>query len=424
MTCLLVSAAGTFQYDLIFQTDTSQSWLGILKNPRIVRLDSAAAVTQKALSKAENHRNNIQTMVNAHRQLISWVRFVPPEIWSQIFLFCLPSEDEEPFLNWDPSKPPCLFGRVCSTWRTIALATPQLWASLGVHVQDSDRPWKDQLKACVNRTGTELALSIGIEYYLGQTSPSHASNTDSEDITVLLTYLQISSYRLKRLKLFLPIQQMNQALDMHMPHLLSLVVGGTSSTTHIRVALPSHNAPHLAEVAFQGKYQDPRHWDIPWYQLREIACHFYLSGLDIIAMLQTMPLVRRAKFRVGTMMADPPRILTLEHLRVLEILVAGRDDCSKFFDFLTLPVLSSVAIFSTSKSRFLMYRSLIILARRSKCPLKTLTLKEYDSPHFMEVLECVESIGTLEEVHVLQDGQDVMTESMRNVIKARFGTLH
>ncbi|KAJ7259842.1 hypothetical protein C8J57DRAFT_1472000 [Mycena rebaudengoi] len=59
--------------------------------------------------------------------LISPMRTVPPEILQDLFVACLPSHHGA---IMHISDAPLLLGRVCRLWRSIALGTPALWASL------------------------------------------------------------------------------------------------------------------------------------------------------------------------------------------------------------------------------------------------------------------------------------------------------
>ncbi|KAJ7286363.1 hypothetical protein C8J57DRAFT_1027750, partial [Mycena rebaudengoi] len=54
---------------------------------------------------------------------------LPFEIWSQIFILCLPDHsDRDP----SPVTAPLLL-RVCATWANIARSTPALWDTIHVN---------------------------------------------------------------------------------------------------------------------------------------------------------------------------------------------------------------------------------------------------------------------------------------------------
>ncbi|KAF9000096.1 hypothetical protein BDQ17DRAFT_1360104 [Cyathus striatus] len=56
---------------------------------------------------------------------------LPPELWAEIFLQCLPASLVEPILRLDEfTTTPLSLSHVCRAWRAVTLSTPQLWATL------------------------------------------------------------------------------------------------------------------------------------------------------------------------------------------------------------------------------------------------------------------------------------------------------
>jgi hypothetical protein len=72
-------------------------------------------------------RDKIQAYIQPYRALISHPRRLPVDILREIFIACLPANRNAVMSAWEA---PLLLGRICSAWRTIALSTPRLWASL------------------------------------------------------------------------------------------------------------------------------------------------------------------------------------------------------------------------------------------------------------------------------------------------------
>ncbi|KAJ7892824.1 hypothetical protein B0H14DRAFT_958778 [Mycena olivaceomarginata] len=72
-------------------------------------------------------RDKIQTYIDSHMVLISHPRRLPVDILREIFIACLPANRNAVI---SAREAPLLLGRICSAWRTIALSTPRLWASL------------------------------------------------------------------------------------------------------------------------------------------------------------------------------------------------------------------------------------------------------------------------------------------------------
>ena len=92
-------------------------------------LNARITEMRDALIKVIRTRDHLQTAVNQHQALISPLRRLPPELLQLIFVWCLPSHRNAVMHS---SEAPVLLGRVCSEWRRISLATPQLWSSLHI----------------------------------------------------------------------------------------------------------------------------------------------------------------------------------------------------------------------------------------------------------------------------------------------------
>ncbi|KAK7434207.1 hypothetical protein VKT23_020337 [Stygiomarasmius scandens] len=104
---------------------------GLLSKPleKLGQLDSEIARLEAVLANLRQERDDVQEYVNAHQRLLSPSLRLPPEILSEIFVFCLP-EDRNPVCS--VSQAPLLLGLVCRSWREVCLSTPRLWSA--VHV--------------------------------------------------------------------------------------------------------------------------------------------------------------------------------------------------------------------------------------------------------------------------------------------------
>ncbi|KAJ6539640.1 hypothetical protein B0H19DRAFT_887800, partial [Mycena capillaripes] len=74
-------------------------------------------------------RDRIQAYIDSHKALISYSRRLPVDIVREIFVACLPT-DRNAVMS--AQEAPLILCRICSAWRSIALSTPRLWASLHV----------------------------------------------------------------------------------------------------------------------------------------------------------------------------------------------------------------------------------------------------------------------------------------------------
>ena len=94
------------------------------------------------------------------------IRRVPPEILSLFFTFTKPSDlaDCIPSLN----HPPLTLLQVCSSWKSIALATPDLWTALCISMKFSKllldlatvRQYEEMTIQWFSRAGPHLGLSL------------------------------------------------------------------------------------------------------------------------------------------------------------------------------------------------------------------------------------------------------------------------
>ncbi|KAF8138016.1 hypothetical protein K438DRAFT_1880932 [Mycena galopus ATCC 62051] len=98
-------------------------------NLRLKGIDDEIAKLRTAIDKLAEERDNLGAYVEAHKALISPVRRLPLDIIQEIFIACLPTHRN---CVMSASEAPVLLGRICSSWRTISLSTPRLWARLHV----------------------------------------------------------------------------------------------------------------------------------------------------------------------------------------------------------------------------------------------------------------------------------------------------
>lgn len=83
----------------------------------------------------ESHRERYRLLVSdidAHRALLSPTRRMPDDILALVFAQCLPPES---IATMCPNDAPVVLCHVCSRWRWLALATPELWSSLHIVTQ-------------------------------------------------------------------------------------------------------------------------------------------------------------------------------------------------------------------------------------------------------------------------------------------------
>ncbi|KAF9259417.1 hypothetical protein L218DRAFT_874821, partial [Marasmius fiardii PR-910] len=82
-------------------------------------------------SQLQAERETIQSFVDNHRAIISPFRKLPVDIWSLVFVQCLPSSE---FAVGIITEAPLILTRICRWWREIALSTPGLWNTIHINI--------------------------------------------------------------------------------------------------------------------------------------------------------------------------------------------------------------------------------------------------------------------------------------------------
>ncbi|KAJ7778381.1 hypothetical protein B0H16DRAFT_1360352, partial [Mycena metata] len=86
------------------------------------------------IAELQRERESLVVYMDGHKALISPLRRLPLDIIQEIFVACIPTHRN---CVMSASEAPVLLGRICSSWRAIALSTPRLWSRL--HVVESQR---------------------------------------------------------------------------------------------------------------------------------------------------------------------------------------------------------------------------------------------------------------------------------------------
>ncbi|KAJ7740214.1 hypothetical protein DFH07DRAFT_713880, partial [Mycena maculata] len=84
---------------------------------------------QAVVDELKAKHDSLWNQVNMHMTLMSPVRRILQELLQEIFKACLPTKHHALI---DPKEAPLLLGRVCSHWRTVLYATPELWSSIQI----------------------------------------------------------------------------------------------------------------------------------------------------------------------------------------------------------------------------------------------------------------------------------------------------
>ncbi|KAM6493876.1 hypothetical protein JOM56_010237 [Amanita muscaria] len=235
--------------------------------------------------------------------------------------------------------------QVCSSWRDIALLTPQLWDSISIVDLTSEA------NVGIAREYLSRAGNVPISVLFDPIRSMNAPWKDSFHRSNLINFL--SSYRLRSLwfnsnilplHLFLPSLTQQSVADLE-----SLLVWHRyDSTTETSLDLNESRYPKLAVVRILGgEYQISSHSSL----------HIFTSAGPLMTVIQSLDLlshcpsleesalwITRANGSQGTV--SMPQI-HLRHLRILTLHLQSRRDeihFSTFMEVLSLPVLEELLL--------------------------------------------------------------------------------
>ncbi|KAK7448797.1 hypothetical protein VKT23_013527 [Stygiomarasmius scandens] len=203
------------RFNAFFNTNYAPSDAEVGEIKEIVRgperelavLDEEITRVESILGDLKSRRKKISLFVDSHLSLCTAFRRLSPELLSEIFVHCLPSEHLPTRCSHEA---PLLLLRICKRWREIALGTPRLWCRLHVHVPNHllDVPLMHRritgIDEWLGRSGeTPISLSLycprKMKHYSGEFEHS------GQALDVFITRLAKKySYRWKRLELTLP----------------------------------------------------------------------------------------------------------------------------------------------------------------------------------------------------------------------------
>ncbi|KAJ7041801.1 hypothetical protein C8F04DRAFT_130437 [Mycena alexandri] len=175
------------------ECDAIRQFLSELKKNFVAVIEETARM-QAVLSNLTDQCERLRDSIDAHQAVVSLARRLPEDVLREIFLACLPSAGN-PVMS--SCEAPMLLIQVCSNWRKIAFATPQLWSSLHVVVPNVARlrNLSAAVDAWLTRSGV-LPLSITL-------AVSAACEPGSDNVATMLDVLANFSRRWRRIKITL-----------------------------------------------------------------------------------------------------------------------------------------------------------------------------------------------------------------------------
>ena len=115
-----------------------------LTEQELQNMDGNITRLETLLNDLRSQRQKIVSYIHKHRQLLSPIRRLPPEIIaSELFPYCLPTAHPP---TRESSEAPLSLTLVCKQWRGIVFSTPRMWSALHIYIPHSSRMknlWRD-----------------------------------------------------------------------------------------------------------------------------------------------------------------------------------------------------------------------------------------------------------------------------------------
>ncbi|KAJ7632141.1 hypothetical protein FB45DRAFT_494498 [Roridomyces roridus] len=393
----------------------------------LARLEEEIGAQQARLDDLQKSYRRLKIKVDAHMALLSPVRSLPPELLQLIFLVALPSDRNAVMHS---SEAPLLLGRVCSGWRKIAFATPELWSSLHIvcpPMDYSDLPstlMRVQRRAeaaeqWLNRSGAcPLSVSIWVSRDAGFTGAAVASASPFVEALIPL------SRRWRHIELRVPSDSLDsfhylQSFDV--PLLQTLSITNESSLARDDWSgnlIFLQHAPRLHTLALthEGNVDIPSYF--PWSQLTSLSLtptqeFFDLDTAMTLDMLRQCVNLETCKLHfpcTNPFQSSPAPTFTLPKLRMFSIRASNFDSIISrvidTFDSLLLPCLETLELEDYHGSMHV-FPGLIRLLSRSPCHLQKLVLRDIMGTDLELVsLLSLQSVSSLSELVIYDRGPD------------------
>ncbi|SJL17481.1 uncharacterized protein ARMOST_21033 [Armillaria ostoyae] len=351
---------------------------------------------------------------------------IPPEIWQEIFVHCLPDLQEVRYYSTSdlvphpPSKSdaPLLLLLVCRTWRYWALRTPRLWARLSVAVNwgKSYPPVPEALAWLKRSKSAPLTFSFRQN---GDWIADHI--TASEFLQQFLQHIhrwQHASLHLGGAFALSALAKHNAVVPRELRSMYLSLVAPTEvlAMTDEFSSVLNHftSAPNFSSLVISGVnvfqcLED--HRLIQWERLTEIKLddvNYIGTCLALFSMCKNLVRCTMGVLDTGYPSASehllhpPPGIITLPNLTALRLNVNDTDIC-RLFSQLHVPELHELAIYSSSQTwPQAVFSSWL---ERSKCALTRVEFRDtrMRQEQFLQCLRLA-SFATVTELVMNEEG--------------------
>ena len=401
----------------VFRIDIRRSLLRHLLKSNATPSDSEVVAIHALITDAEasieelHHRfpardrasqvieSQLLKIIEAHRALLSPVRYLPSEILQEIFLHYA----DNPHPYGTIATMPWRLGHISHRWRKIALSLPSLWDNIpkiNILLAKPKQSYVRALICLIQRSGTSPTLKFDIS---GYPLPSLVWKVPKSPI---INEIMLHSERIEQLHIEInkTIMPLFQGFKGRLPNLRILrVFFNSNEVPNLDVF---GTAPALRQVAIGGSYQDGSvRILLPWSQIThfeeqsQAARVGQLEPLSSLHSLTYLNIDKRPSYHgeSESVLLSPYRPTTLPNLRTLRILIHDRDykEVDLFLESLTIPAVEVMKILYVAPlipHLISMFSGSHGPSRLQKLALRTIRLKKGElstllklTPHLVEL---------------------------------------
>ncbi|KAJ8076658.1 hypothetical protein AAF712_000294 [Marasmius tenuissimus] len=371
------------------------------------RLNAAIIVVQ-------NRRATIQREMESYRALLSPIQKIPPEILTEVFMFCAEDIDYP-----DTMEDMMTISMVCGRWRELALSVPALWSHiylcLGVVPRDTGNYYpalRRYVETFLERSGN-APLTFTLSWDQAESGNLDMS-VDEVSVTSIFDALRTNSSRVRALRL-------NVLTSIDDDRILKRLKASYPSLEYLDFSFLYRGASQQStDIDFFGgvsalrslSYRCYAGWRVrlhfPWQQLNRLAIEDARSQelLPILAMCDNL-----RQLEITDLNDDPEEGMQggqqiLPNLQLLAISTSDEDALSAVLRHLTVPRLESIKIRGLwsnfySEQKVWTLASVRDLLTRSRCPVTSIELErvillEYDTMSLLDLMPKLRSIKIVE----------------------------
>ena len=337
---------------------------------------------------------------------------LPHEIIAEIFWNCLVHEREA--VRMSSGNAPLLLCRVCSSWRALVLATPQLWASVGIlvrHPNDVDPSICVQItNAWLERSGI-LPLTVEIRYVKIDYRDRNPTTKPTVLDAVLYTVCSYSSrWQNVAITTWLPLSFPQLQI---LPLLRSFHLQGFHfGPEHNAISFPFSRSPRLAQLSWPYPFDPPTDTQIPWNQVSYLCITAKMTCFSALEMIRLCPQLEH--FKVDLIAEDRGDHLqtTVQNSSLRTLKISCPADCGPFLNSLILPQLREFNLTCSTLVGVSGRRAFLDFLTRSNCKLYKLDLHRCAFEPFTECLE-QESFKRIQKLEIASSPQFTDDELIR-----------